>query len=262
MSAAGDSTSYIRHHLENLTLDLNTMTLGNGGFWTLHLDTLFFSTMLGFVFLYFFRKAAKRATAGVPGGLQNFVESLLSFVDEQVQASFKGTSAFVGPFALTIFVWVFLMNFMDLIPVDLLPSIAGSMGIPYLRVVPTTDPNLTFALSLTVFAMIFYYNFKSKGFRGFGKEALTAPFGPYFFPVNLFLRIVEELAKPLSLSLRLFGNLYAGELIFILIAVLPWWMHWPFGGIWAIFHILIIVLQAFIFMMLTIVYMSMAQQSH
>lgn len=262
MSAAGDATAYIRHHLENLTLNLETMTLGDGGFWTLHLDTLFFSIVLGVGFLALFRRIATRATSGVPGGSQNFVEVLLDFVHEQVQSSFKGASNFVGPFALTIFVWVFLMNFMDLIPVDLLPRIAGSLGIPYLRVVPTTDPNLTFALSITVFLLIVFYNLKSKGPIGFGKEALSAPFGLAFFPVNLFLRLVEELAKPLSLSLRLFGNLYAGELIFILIAVLPWWMQWPFGGVWAIFHILIIVLQAFIFMMLTIVYLSMAQESH
>lgn len=255
-------TNYIQHHLENLSFNLKTMEFGAGGFWTLQLDTLFFSFLLGCVFLLVFRRVAKVATEGVPGKLQNFVEMIIEFVDRQVKDTFHGRSAVIAPLALTIFCWVFLMNLMDLFPVDLLPKVAGSIGVTHLRVVPTTDPNLTFALSLTVFLLIIFYSFKIKGGKGFIKELTCEPFGIYFLPVNLVLKLVEELAKPISLALRLFGNLYAGELIFILIALLPWWAQWPLGGIWAIFHILIITLQAFIFMMLTIVYLSLAHESH
>jgi F-type H+-transporting ATPase subunit a len=262
MSASGDTTLYIQHHLANLPLNLHTMETTNNGFWTLHLDTLFFSAILGIVFLVVFRLAAVRATAGVPGCLQNLVEILVQFVDTQVKETFHGRNQLIAPLALTIFVWIFMMNCMDLLPIDFLPSIAGFFGIEYLRVVPTTDLNLTFALSLSVFFLMIFYSFKIKGFGGFTKEILTVPFGPWLFPVNLTLRLVDEIAKPLSLALRLFGNLYAGELIFILIALLPWWSQWLLGGAWAIFHILIITLQAFIFMMLTIVYLSMAHESH
>jgi F-type H+-transporting ATPase subunit a len=251
----GGATGYIVHHLTNLR--------AGDGFWAFHLDTLFFSVALGAIFLTLFRLAAVRATAGPPGGLQNFVEILVEFVDRQVKDTFHGKSALIAPLALTVFCWVFLWNAMDLIPVDLLPTVAGGLGIPYLRVVPSTDMNATFALSLSVFALMVFYSFKIKGAGGYAKELLTHPFGPYLFPANLILNVVELLAKPLSLSLRLFGNLYAGEMIFILIALLPWWaqplLSWP----WAVFHILIITLQAFIFMMLTIVYLSMAhEESH
>jgi F-type H+-transporting ATPase subunit a len=256
-------THYIQHHLQNLSLNLKTMQLGDGGgFWTLQLDTLFFSITLGAIFLLTFISAAKKATAGIPGKLQNFVEIIVEFVDRQVKDTFHGRSALIAPLALTIFVWIFLMNFMDLLPVDLLPRLANLLGIAHLRVVPTTDPNLTFSLSLTVFLLIIFYSIKIKGAKGFAKELTCEPFGIYFLPVNLILKLVEEIAKPLSLALRLFGNLYAGELIFILIALLPWWIQWPLGGIWAIFHILIITLQAFIFMMLTIVYLSLAHENH
>lgn len=255
------ASQYIQHHLQNLQLNLHDMTLGNGGFWTLNLDTLGFSIVLGVLFLFFFRKAAKCATSGEPGKLQNFVEIMLNFVDTQVKDTFHGKNALIGPLALTIFVWVFLMNFMDLLPVDLLPMIFSWFGVPYLRVVPTTDPNLTIALAVSVFILILYYSIKVKKI-GFAKEILCSPFGPALFPINAIFRIIEELAKPISLSLRLFGNLYAGELIFILIALLPWWIQWTLGGMWALFHILVITLQAFIFMMLTIVYLSMAHESH
>jgi F-type H+-transporting ATPase subunit a len=253
--SGGSATDYIVHHLTNLTV--------GQGFWTLHLDTLIFSVVLGLVFFFVFRRAAVRATAGVPGGLQNFVEILVEFADRQVKDTFHGRSELIAPLALTIFCWVFLWNFMDLVPVDLLPLFAGWVGVPYLRVVPSTDMNATFGLSLTVLVLIIFYSFKIKGPIGYAKEFLTHPFGPYLFPANLLLNIVELLAKPLSLSLRLFGNLYAGEMIFILIALLPWWIQpllsWP----WAVFHILIITLQAFIFMVLTIVYLSMAhEESH
>lgn len=255
MSAGPASSSeYIKHHLQNLTY--------GEGFWTFHIDTLFFSIVLGALFCWLFRKAAVKATAGTPGALQNFVEVIVDFVDTQVKDTFHGNRDFIAPLALTIFVWVFLMNFMDLVPVDLLPWLASMMGIHYLKVVPTTDLNLTFGMSMTVFVLIIFYNIKVKGVVGLAKEALTVPFGKWMFPFNLLLRIVEEIAKPISLALRLFGNLYAGELIFILIALLPFYAQWPLGGMWAIFHLLIIVLQAFIFMMLTIVYLSLAQEHH
>jgi F-type H+-transporting ATPase subunit a len=255
-------TNYIQHHLQNFTFNLQTMELGSGGFWTLQLDTLFFSSVLGCVFLWVFMRVARNVTIGVPGRLQNFVETIIEFVDHQVKDTFHGRSQLIAPLALTIFCWVFLMNFMDLLPVDLLPKIFGMFGISHLRSVPTTDPNLTFSLALSVFVLIIFYSIKIKGVRGFAKELTCEPFGIYFLPVNLVLKLVEEIAKPISLALRLFGNLYAGELIFILIALLPWWIQWPLGGVWAIFHILIITLQAFIFMMLTIVYLSLAHESH
>lgn len=248
------TTEYISHHLTNLTV--------GEGFWTLHLDTLVVSWVLGLVFLFSFRLAAKHATAGIPGMWQNVVEVLVDFVNNQVKDTYHGKSEWVAPLALAIFVWVFLMNLMDLLPVDLLPRIASYFGVHYLKVVPTTDPNLTLAMSLSVFFMTIYYNIKNKGAVGLSKEIFCAPLGPWLFPFNIILRVVDELAKPMSLGLRLFGNLYAGELIFILIALLPWWIQWPFGLAWAIFHILIIVLQAFIFMVLTIVYVSQAHEAH
>jgi F-type H+-transporting ATPase subunit a len=256
MSANGTPTGseYIVHHLTPLTV--------GEGFWTIHLDTLFVSAGLGFLFVWLFRKAALRATSGVPGGLQNFAEIMVDFVDSQVKDSFHGKNPVIAPLALTIFVWVFLWNFMDLVPVDLLPEIASVFGIEYFKVVPSTDVNATFALSLSVMFLVYYYSIKVKGVRGFGKEILTHPFGIWFMPFNVILRIVEDLAKPISLALRLFGNLYAGELIFILIALLPWYIQFTLGWPWAVFHLLIITLQAFIFMVLTIVYLSMAHEDH
>jgi F-type H+-transporting ATPase subunit a len=237
--------------------------LGVGeGFWTFHLDTLIISAVLGFLFVWLFRKAALQATSDVPGGLQNFAEIMVEFVDGQVKDSFHGHNPLIAPLALTIFIWVFLWNFMDLVPVDLLPAIASVLGIHYLKVVPSTDVNATFALSLSVMFLVYYYSIKVKGVAGFSKEILTHPFGIWLFPFNVLLRIVEDLAKPISLALRLFGNLYAGELIFILIALLPWWLQFTLGWPWAVFHLLIITLQAFIFMVLTIVYLSMAHEDH
>jgi F-type H+-transporting ATPase subunit a len=269
MSSGVSSTAYIQHHLENLVFNLNDFTFSEKGFLTLHLDTLFFSIFLGFIFVFSFWLVAKRVTSGVPGKFQNLVEILFEFTQSQVKDAFHGRSELIAPLALTIFVWVFLMNFMDLIPVDLLPLIAHSFGIEYLRVVPTADLNLTFSLSLSVFLLILYYSIKIKGVGGFAKEVVTVPFKAdslgfklLLFPANLLLRVVEEVAKPVSLALRLFGNLYAGELIFILIGLLPWWAQWLLGAPWAIFHILIVVLQAFIFMVLTIVYLSLACEDH
>lgn len=269
VTATVSSSEYIQHHLHYLVLNLKDFRLGNGGFWTLNLDSLFFSLLLGSLFLFLFTKAARRASSGIPGKLQNFVEVVVDFVDTQVKDTFHGKNKLIGPLALTIFVWVFLMNFMDLLPVDLLPKLAGEMGIPYLKVVPTNDLNLTFAMSLTVFLLVLFFSFKVKGGKGVAKEFTCTPFKTdntamqiLLMPINLILKLVEELAKPISLSLRLFGNLYAGELIFILIALLPWWAQWPLGGAWAIFHLLIVTLQAFIFMVLTIVYLSLAHEDH
>jgi len=272
------SAEYIHHHLQNLTFGQHpdgSWGIAHGvaeakamGFWALHLDTMAFSIGLGILFLYFFRKAARQATADVPGGLQNFVEWIVEFVDDSVRGSFSGRNALVAPLALTIFIWIFLMNFMDLIAVDFFPELAHLLGIPYLRVVPTADPNATFGMAFGVFFLILYYSIKIKGVGGFAGELAFQPFGKLGVPINLLLEGVNLVSKPLSLSLRLFGNMYAGEMIFILIAIMysAGWVLGTFGGLlqigWAIFHILIITLQAFIFMTLTIVYLDMAHQEH
>jgi len=262
MQNSPTTAEYIQHHLHHLYFNLHTFSLGNGGFWTLNLDTMSVSITLGVLFLGFFRLIVRKATAGVPSRTQNFIEMIVEFVQGFVKEGFHGRSELVAPLAMTIFIWVFLMNLMDLIPVDLIPRIATESGLPYFRAVPTADPNLTFALALSVFFLIIFYNVKIKGLKGLGKEVLTRPFGVYLMPLNILFRILEDGVKPISLALRLFGNLFAGELIFILIALLPWWIQWTLGGTWAIFHILIITIQAFIFMMLTIVYISMAHESH
>ena len=247
------SSAYIVHHLTNNTV--------GHGFWTLHLDTLFVSGIIGLVAFLGMAKLAKKATSGVPGPLQSFVELLLSFIDQQAKDTYHGRSPLVTPLAITIFVWVFLMNAMDLIPVDFLPLILGVFGIHYFKAVPTTDPNLTFAMSLSVFTIMIVMGFKVKGAAGFLHEVVAVPFGIKLAPVNILFRVIEDIAKPISLSLRLFGNMYAGEMVFILIALLGVWQL-PLALPWALFHILIITLQAFVFMMLTIVYMSMASESH
>jgi F-type H+-transporting ATPase subunit a len=254
MASEGGTTGYIVHHLTPLTV--------GEGFWTLHLDTLFFSAVLGALFILFFKSVAEKVTTGVPGPAQNFAEMMIEFVDQQVKDTFHGESKLIAPLGLTIFCWVFLWNMMDLLPVDLLSLISSLMGIEYLRVVPSTDLNATFALSISVFILIIFYSIKIKGVFGFAKELTCTPFGPWMMPFNLLLKIVEEIAKPISLALRLFGNLYAGELIFILIALLPAFVQPLLSFPWAIFHLLIIVLQAFIFMVLTIVYLSMAHEDH
>ena len=250
--------AYVEHHLQHWTVTFSA----TNPFLSLNLDTLIISLALGFLFLGIFRWVAKKATSNVPGRWQNFTEIVVEFVDKSVRESFHGVNNLLAPLALTIFVWVFLMNFMDLLPVDLLPRTASLLGAPYFRTVPTADPNLTFAMSITVFLLIIFYNLKAKGMKGVGKEMLTKPFGPYLFPLNIAFRLLEECVKPVSLALRLFGNMFAGELVFILIALMAWWMQWLLGSVWAIFHILVITIQAFIFMMLTIVYISMAHESH
>jgi F-type H+-transporting ATPase subunit a len=256
------SGEYVRHHMTHFGLDLQTMQIQSSGFWALHLDTLFISLVLGLGVCFLFRYFAVRATAGVPGKWQNFIEIMVDWVDTSVKDAFHGKSQLIAPLALTIFLWVFLMNFMDLIPVDLLPKAASWMGLHYFRVVPTADLNTTFGISIPVFLLIVYYNVKIKGPKALAKEMLTVPFGPYLFPINLFFRLLEEIIRPISLAMRLFGNLFAGELIFILVALMPWYVQPFVGGVWAIFHILIILIQAFIFMMLTIIYLSMAHESH
>lgn len=273
------ATEYIQHHLQNLVVGIhpeNGLSIAHGsreatemGFWALHVDSIFWAVLLGSLFCWMFKKAADNVTTGVPGKLQNFVEMVVEFVDNSVKETFSGKNEMIGPLALTIFVWVFLMNLMDLVPVDLIPRITEAVGIPYMKVVPTTDVNMTLGLSISVFCLIIYYSIKIKGVKGFMGELALQPFSSdnmiikvLFIPVNLLLEGVGLIAKPISLALRLFGNLYAGELIFILIALLPWFLQWTLSVPWAIFHILVIVLQAFIFMMLTIVYLAMAHEHH
>ena len=264
MAQAQSSAEYVQHHLGHLQLNLQnfTITSGNQGFWVINLDVMCLSIILGVFFLWVFRYVAIKMTSDTPSKLQNFIEIVIEFVEKLVKETFHGHSVLIAPLALTIFVWVFLMNFMDLIPVDFLPALLGKFGVQHFRSVPTADPNITFGLSIPVFVLIIFYSFKVKGVIGFGKEIFCKPFGPYMFPINFLFKVIEELVKPLSLALRLYGNLFAGELIFILIAIMPWWIQWAPGSVWSIFHLLIIVLQAFIFMMLTIVYLSMAHESH
>lgn len=262
MQTTHDAATYVEHHLTHLPLNLHNFTLTKNGFLTLNLDTMLMSILVGSLFLGLFLFVAKRMTPGVPGKLQNLIEIIVSFVDKTVKETFHGQNNLIAPLALTIFVWIFLMNVIDLLPIDIFPIVASWFGAPYFRAVPTADPNATFGMAIAVFFLIIYYNIKIKGVKGFTKEMLTFPFGKYLAPVNVGFRILEEVVKPISLAFRLFGNLFAGELIFILIALLPWYIQWTLGGVWAIFHILIISIQAFIFMMLTIVYLSMAHESH
>jgi F-type H+-transporting ATPase subunit a len=269
------ANEYISHHLVNLT--------AGSGFWSLHLDTLIMSFLIGVVVIGLMAYVARRATSGVPGRLQAFVEIVVSMVDKQVKDTFHGKNELITPLAVTVFVWIFCMNAVDLIPVDFIPWIMKHVfHVQHWKAVPTTDPNATFAMSLTVFALILIFNIKYKGVGGFFHEIFTAPFHTENFllqlllaPVNLVLRLIEELAKPISLALRLFGNMFAGEVLFILIVLLAGiWDGFNPGSSasfighvllslgWAIFHILIVTLQAFIFMMLTIVYLAMASESH
>jgi F-type H+-transporting ATPase subunit a len=288
------STGYIKHHLQNWTFGQHpdghwgfahsAAEAKEMGFMAIHVDTMLWSLTLGILFLWLFRKAAAKATAGTPGGLQNFVEWIAEFIDTSVRGSFTGRNPLVAPMAMTIFVWIFLMNLMDLVPVDWLPSLAGWVGHTffgvdphhvYFKVVSTTDPNATIGMALAVFALMIFYSIKVKGFGGFTAELTMHPFHSHnkavqaiFIPINFFLEFVSLIAKPISLALRLFGNMYAGEMIFILIAIMfsAGMTMGVLGGFlqlgWAIFHILIITLQAFIFMTLAIVYMDMAHSEH
>ena len=276
--------SHIQHHLTNAKMCSTengiafNKACSEAGFWTWHIDTLAWSIGLGILFLMIFRSAAKKADTGVPGKLQCFIEMIVEFVSDNVRDTFHGKSKLIAPLALTIFVWVFLMNLMDLIPVDFLPAFAGWVGETgfgvdshdvYMKIVPTTDINMTAALALGVFLLMIGYGIRMKGIVGFIKELTLHPFNSsnmtvqiILIPFNLLLELIALVAKPFSLALRLFGNLYAGELIFILIGAIGL-MQLPLHFVWAVFHILVIVLQAFVFMMLTIVYLSMASsESH
>jgi len=267
MAEAGHSAGdYIVHHLQNLTVCKQdgewVWNQCEGNFYAINVDSMFFAVLLGLVFLTVFGRMAKRASTGVPGRFQTAIEMIIGFVDQSVRETFHGTSRLIAPLALTLFMWVFLMNLMDLVPVDWLPLAAQQVGIPYLKVVPTTDVNVTFAMAISVFILTIYYSIRIKGIGGFTRELTLTPFNHWAaIPFNLVLEGVSLIAKPISLSLRLFGNLYAGELIFLLIALLGIWQL-PLHFLWAVFHVLIIVLQAFIFMMLTIVYLSMAHEHH
>ncbi|MCP3671994.1 MAG: F0F1 ATP synthase subunit A [Gammaproteobacteria bacterium] len=282
---AGDtltSGEYIKHHLTNLAfgkhpdgswgLAHNAEEAKEMGFMAIHVDTMFWSIFLGILMLWVLRRVAVNATSGVPGKLQNFAEMLVEFIDSSVRGSFTGQNSMVAPLSLTIFIWIFLQNLMDLVPVDLIPYVLGDPGIGlahFMKVVPTTDPNATFGMAFGVFFLVLYYSIKIKGVGGFAGELTLQPFNHWaFIPVNFILEFVSLIAKPISLALRLFGNMYAGEMIFILIALMysGGIALGLFGGIlqlgWAIFHILIITLQAFIFMTLAIVYLDMAHHEH
>mgnify|MGYP000019777003 FL=1 len=287
--------SYIDHHLTNLTCgqlkdggwscdphDVENMT-----FWAFHVDSLFWSIFLGGLFLFLFKTAIpKNATADTtPTGLQNFVEMSIEFVEDNVQSLFGSIkNTLIAPLALTVFVWILLMNLMDLIPVDFIPVLAGHIafylvGGPdhawitgpesfYFKVVPTTDPNITLGMALAIFVLTIYYSISVKGPKAFIAELTLHPFGKWLIPVNFVLEMVNFIAKPISLGLRLFGNLYAGEMIFILIALMLFFSSIAIGVlgfglhlVWALFHILIVALQAFIFMALTIAYLAMAHET-
>lgn len=302
---AGDTLtteSYIKHHLTNMTygkltqdvervhadgtaetLTEGTWTLAHSnaeidsmGFMAVHVDSMFWSILLGLVFSFIFAKVAKGMHSGVPKGLQNFVEMIIEFIDSTVKDTFHYKNALVAPLALTIFIWIFFMNLMDLIPVDWIPSLMMQLtGDPhfFFKVVPSTDPNITLGMAFTVFALMIFFTIQQKGFMGLVKELTMHPFSTpkwyiniFLIPVNFILESVSMIAKPISLGLRLFGNLYAGEMIFILIAAMfgAGLFLGALAGVlqlgWAIFHILIIALQAFVFMVLTIVYMAMAHE--
>ena len=272
---AGSSSEYIQHHLTNLTYGRHpdgtwgfastAQEAADMGFIAINVDSMGWAIGLGILFCAVFRIAASRATSGIPGKLQNAVEMLVDFIDDTVSSIFSHRNELIAPLALTIFVWVFLMNLMDLVPVDWIPQLAHALGVPYMKIVPTTDPNVTMGMALTVFALILFYSIRQKGPAGFLKELAFHPFPKILAPVNFILEGVTLLAKPLSLGLRLFGNLYAGEMIFILIALMySGWMIGVFGGVlqwaWAVFHVLIIILQAFIFAVLTVVYLAQAYE--
>jgi len=270
--AGPDPVAYIQHHLTNWCVGCDPATGQPSNiidFSAFFLDTFLWGVIIAVALGYLAWRVGSSLDAERPTGLQNLIEAVVEFVNQQVKDVFPHAPTLVGPLALTIFMWVFLMNSMDMLPVDLLPWIARLVGEHllgldphhvYLKAVPTTNLDTTFGLSLSVFALIVFYNVKVKGLAGYGKQFLTHPFGPFLAPVNVVMTTVEEVAKPLSLGLRLFGNMFAGELIFLLIALMPWWIQWLPGGGWAIFHILVVTLQAFIFMLLTIVYLSLAHE--
>ena len=273
----GGVTGYIKHHLTHLSVDL-----GPGGFWSVHLDSIFFTLAISFLFIFVLSMAARRATSGVPGKLQTAVELLVEFVDGMVKDTYHGSNKFIAPLAITIFCIVFMENFMDILPVDALPAAAKLFGVEHLRTVATADLNTTVGMALGVFLLIQWVGITHKGFGVFAGEWFTAPFHAHnpaikaaLAPVNFAFRVIEEVVRPLSLSMRLFGNMYAGELIFLLIACFTLGAalnhfstyflgiaQFGAGVVWTVFHYLIITLQAFIFMVLTIVYVGISAEKH
>jgi len=277
--ATANPVEYITHHLTNWCLGCDPATHQPANvidFSVIFVDTLLFGWLTGGLFMWVAWKVGRNLTSDTPSGLQNLLEALVEFVNGLIKDVFPGSNPIIGPLALTIFAWVFLMNFMDIIPVDLLPWIAQLIGHygfgmdphhVYLKVVPTTNLDTTFALALSVMGLIIYYNIKVKGLGGYIGMFFTHPFGKFLFPFNFLLTAVEEIAKPVSLAMRLFGNFFAAELLFVLIALLSFsWYVLPaqvlLGSLWAIYHILVIPLQAFIFMILTVVYLALAHQTH
>ena len=279
--AAGAQTGseYIKHHLTNLTFGKDptdgvwkfahtAQEAQDMGFYAIHVDSMGWAIGLGIIFIMLFSIVARKASTGIPGGLQNAVEIVIEFIDSNVKDTFSHKNKLIAPMALTAFVWILLMNLMDLVPVDWVPQLFHLSGVEYMKIVPTTDPNVTMGMSLSVFFLALFFSIKNKGFGGFAGELTLHPFTSknllvklILIPINLFLEGVSLLAKPISHGLRLFGNLYAGEMIFILIALLPLYVQWTLSVPWAIFHILVIVLQAFIFMVLMVVYMNMAHDT-
>ncbi len=285
--------SYIQHHLTNLTCGktpdgwtCDPYKVDQMGFWAFHVDSLFWSISLGALFIFVFKMAIPKTTDSnsAPTGAQNFVEMCIEFVEDNVQSLFGSIkNTLIAPLALTVFVWILLMNLMDLVPVDFLPVLAGHLAYLfagesvewinspesfYFKVVPTTDPNITLGMAFAVFILTIYYSIAVKGVKAFIAELTLHPFGKWLIPVNFVLEMVNFIAKPISLGLRLFGNLYAGEMIFILIALMLFFSSIPVGIlgfglhlVWALFHILIVALQAFIFMALTIAYLAMAHET-
>ncbi|EKO3481666.1 F0F1 ATP synthase subunit A [Vibrio fluvialis] len=255
MEKVQSAHEYIEHHLTFLT---------SGEGWSgINIDSMIMVWVLGIAFILAFRFAVSKGTKGVPGRFQCFIELIFEFVENIVSEIFLAKDKLIGPLALTIFVWVLLMNAIDLLPIDFIPAITRMLGIGHFRDLPSADVNITMSMALGVFALVIFYTLKNKGIKGFIKELTTQPFShPFLYPVNFVLELVTLISKPISLGLRLFGNMYAGEMIFILIALMPWWMQWALSVPWALFHILIVVLQAFIFMVLTVVYLGMAVEEH
>ena len=256
-------TSYIQHHLQNLTAQV-----GEGGFMTVNVDTLVSSVAMGLLITFLFWLGTRRATAGVPGKWQAVVEMMLEFVDRQARDTYHGSSKLVTPIAITQFFWILLMNILKFIPAHFFAIPLSWVGVEYWKPVPTADVNATLGMSISVFFLMLFFALRSKGIGGFTKEFLTAPFGKWMMPFNLILNIVEWLSKPISLAMRLFGNMFGGEIVFLLIwvlggaGILGLIGGAVFGFGWMIFHILVVPLQAFIFMMLSIVYLSLAEDSH
>ena len=257
-------TTYIQHHLQNLTAPVGE----GGGFWTLHVDTFLTAVLMGLVMVVAFWLATRKATAGVPGKWQAFVEICLEFVDKQAKDTYHGKSKLVTPIAITLFFWILLMNLLKMIPADFFATALGWVGIHYWKPVPTADVNATLGMSISVFFLMIFFALRAKGLGHFTLEFLTAPFGKWMMPFNLILNIVEWLSKPISLAMRLFGNMFGGEIVFLLIWVLGgagiagMFAGAAFGFGWMIFHLLVIPLQAFIFMMLSIVYLSLSEDAH